>query len=123
MTLAQEKGASTWLTTLPIDEWDFALHTLLFVIVWPLDTDGNPRMHVPTAYACSKSISLECVLSCPEGGFPSTRHNEIHDVAATLLSEVCHNVAVEPPFYSLRSSNIEGGARLDIVQVVFGVGG
>ena len=30
------------------------------------------------------------------GGFPTIRHNEVMDITATLLSEVCHNVSIEP---------------------------
>eukprot|EP00731_Ephydatia_muelleri_P021915 Em0014g506a len=66
MDLAQEKGASNWLTTLPIDENGFTLH------------------------------KVEHALSCPLGGFPSIRHNEIHDLTANLMTEVCHNVSIEP---------------------------
>ena len=33
---------------------------------------------------------------CPYGGFPIIRHNEVRDLTATLLTEVCHNVATEP---------------------------
>ena len=29
-------------------------------------------------------------------GFPIMRHNEVRDLTATLLTEVCHNVATEP---------------------------
>jgi len=33
---------------------------------------------------------------CPFGGFPTIRLNEVRDFTATLLTEVCHNVATEP---------------------------
>ena len=39
---------------------------------------------------------VEHALSCPKSGFPSIRHNEVRDLTATLLSEVCHNVSFEP---------------------------
>lgn len=29
-------------------------------------------------------------------GFPSIRHNELIDITAGLLTEVCHSVGVEP---------------------------
>ena len=35
-------------------------------------------------------------LSCPKGGLPSIRHNEVRDLTATLLTEVCSQVATEP---------------------------
>ncbi len=43
-----------------------------------------------------KRLTLEHVLSCPKGGFPSIRRNEIRDLSAQLMSEVCHNVLIEP---------------------------
>ena len=55
------------------------------------------------------------------GGFPTMRHNEIRDMTASLLTEVCHNVATEPPLQPLsgetlsaRSANSNDNARLDI---------
>ena len=61
------------------------------------------------------------MLSCAKGGYPSIRHNEIRDFTAHLMTEVCHNVAVEPHLQPLTgeslhglSSNTEDGARLDV---------
>ena len=61
-------------------------------------------------------------LSCPKGGFPSFRHNEIRDLTANLLSEVCHSVSTEPHLQPISgetltgaSANVEDGARLDIL--------
>ncbi len=39
------------------------------------------------------NFSVEHVL---RGGFPSIRHNEIMDITADLLTEICHDVSVEP---------------------------
>ena len=61
------------------------------------------------------------MLSCPRGGFPSIRHNEIRDITTTLLTEVCNDVRVEPDLQEVtteelrgRSANTTDGARLDI---------
>ena len=35
-------------------------------------------------------------LSCPTGGFPIIRHNEIRDITASQMTEVCHSVSVKP---------------------------
>ena len=35
-------------------------------------------------------------MNCPTGGFPTIQHNELRDFTASLLSEVCHGVSVEP---------------------------
>ena len=63
---------------------------------------------------------------CPCGGFPSIRHNELRDITAELLTEVCHSVGVEPTLQPLtgeqlsyRSANVEDGARLDVVAEGF----
>ena len=95
MTLAQERVASNWVTTLPISEFGFALHKSAFHNALTLRYGWQP-LNVPTTCSCGKSFTLDHVLSCAKGGFPSIRHNEIRDVTATLLSEVCHDVATEP---------------------------
>ena len=56
------------------------------------------------------------------GGFPSIRHNEIRDLTANLMTEVCHNVSIEPQlqpitdetFRSAMTANTADGARSDI---------
>ena len=58
---------------------------------------------------------------CHTGGFPTIRHEEICDITATLLTEVCYNVATKPSLQQLsgeilnhHTANNEDGARLDI---------
>ena len=46
-------------------------------------------------------FNVEHALSCAKGGFPSLRHNEIRDITASLLTEVCSEVCAEPENYSL----------------------
>ena len=55
------------------------------------------------------------------GDFPTICHNEICDITASLLTEVCNNVATKPPLQPLsgesmtaRSANTDDGARVDI---------
>ena len=74
----------------------------------------------PCECVCGASFSVEHALSCNRGGFPTLRHNEVRDLTATLLTEVCTNVEVEPPLQELsgevltRSANSESGAHSDI---------
>ena len=55
---------------------------------------------------------------CPKGGFPTLQHNELCDLTATLLTEVCHNVAIEQPLsgeiLTHRSAITTDNAHLDI---------
>ena len=45
---------------------------------------------------CGTSFSVDHAMVCPYGGFPIIRHNEVRDLTATQLAEVCHNVATKP---------------------------
>ena len=95
MVLTQEKGASSWLTTLPISEHGFALHKGAFRDALALRYGWDPP-NTPSHCICGKSFTVEHALSCPFEGFPTLRHNEIRNLTANLLSEVCHNVTIEP---------------------------
>ena len=75
---------------------------------------------------CGHQFTVEHALSCPRGGFPSIRHNEIRNITADLLSEVCHNVGTELGLQPItdeqmtyRTANREDGARLDVVAQSF----
>ena len=46
--------------------------------------------YLPLQCTCGKQFSVEHALSCFHGGSPTIRHNELRDVTAELLSEVCH---------------------------------
>ena len=125
LELAQEKGASTWLTLLPIEERGFALHKAAFKDALSLRY-GWSILNPPAHYTCKQPFSIEHALNCKTGGFPAVRHNEVRDIKASLLSEVCHGVTVEPHLQSLsgeimsRSSAInEDGARLDVAAYGF----
>ena len=48
-------------------------------------------------------LYVDHALSCPKGGFLSIRHNEVRDLTADLLTEVCHDVEVEPHLQPLNT--------------------
>ena len=67
------------------------------------------------------ALSTDHAMVCHMGGFPTIRHNEIRDITASLLMEVCPNVAIEPflqplsgESLNLASANTTDGARLDV---------
>ena len=120
MDLAQEKGASTWLTSLPLVEFGFLLHKGAFRDALALRYGWLPS-NTPTNCACWTHFSVEHSLSCPKGGFPSIRHNEVRDTVGSWLSEVCSDVCIEPALQPITgetltgsSAILEDGARLDI---------
>ena len=117
--LAKEKGASSWLTALLLSEHGFSLHKGEFRDAVCLRYDWELK-NVPQTCNCGDH-TINHSMSCHMGGFPTKRHDEIRDITATLLTEVCHNVATEPPLQPLsgetlnyRTANRDNGARLDI---------
>ena len=118
--LACLRGASSWLTALPLDEHGFSLHKGDFRDAVCLRY-GWPLSHLPTECICGASFTVDHAFTCPHGGYPTLRHNEIRDITAQLMSEVCPNVATEPTLQPVtnerffhRSANTETGARLDV---------
>ena len=118
---ASERGASCWLTTLPIAEHGFSLSKGEFHDALCLRFGWQP-VNWPQTCVCGKPFCVEHAFTCPCGGFPSIRRNEVRDLTASLLSEVCSDVGVEPALQPLdgeplkfATANSEDGARLDVV--------
>ena len=91
--LAMEKGASSWLSVLPLDDHNFSLHKGAFKDAICLRYDWK-LPNTPIKCTCGTALSIDHAIICPKGGFPTIRHNELRDVTASLL--LCHNVATEP---------------------------
>ena len=57
-------------------------------------------------------------MTCATGGYPSARHNEIRDLLASAVAEVCPDVETEPRLACLNGEVVNGltedGARVDI---------
>ena len=76
---------------------------------------------MPEKCVCGSSFTVEHALMCSDGGFSFLRHNEIRDVSAKMLTEVCSNVGIEPELQPLTgeiltlcTANRRDEARLDI---------
>ena len=75
----------------------------------------------PTFCSCGHDFTIDHSICCPKGGFPSLRHNEVRDLTATMMSEVCNNVSIEPHLQPLsgealrfKTANSDSNAQLDI---------
>ena len=60
-------------------------------------------------------------MNCKKGGVVTIRHNELRDLTAKKLSEVCYDTKIEPIFVSLsgedlsnRTANRSNEVRLDV---------
>ena len=109
LRIAGEKGVSSWLTCLPIQEFGYCLHKRAFLDALCLRYGWLPR-DVPTKSICGTKFSVDHALSCTKGGFPSLQHNEIQDFTAQVLTEVCNDVLIEPQLQPLSGESLQGGS-------------
>ena len=117
--MAKEKDASCWLTTLPIKH-GFTLHKSAFRDALCLRYGWQPPK-LPDRCPCGASFTIDHSLSCPTGGYPTIRHNEVRDLFSEMLQEVCYDVQREPILQPLtgeiltkKTSTTDDEARLDI---------
>ena len=92
---ARDKGASSRLNAIPLEEQGFALNKREF--------RESVRMHcnmplsdLPSQCACGDRLSIGHALSYKKGGFVVQRHDSIRDLLTSLLSRVYKNEEVEP---------------------------
>ena len=126
--ISQLNGASIWLTALPIKEEGFHLNKREFWDALALRYNW-PIQYLPTTCVCGKPFDVSHSLSCKKGGYITLRHNEVRDITAQLLNEVCRNVQKEPALQPLTGEmlhgnpNISDEARLDVTARDFWVKG
>ena len=91
-----------------------------------LGMDEGLNIFPAFVYVANPSLAIEHALSCNCGGFPIMRHNELRDLTASLLDEICTRVGIEPTLQPLsneqmrfKSANVDDGARLDVIAEVF----
>ena len=123
--LASEKGAYSWVTALPFAAHGFALHKSAFRDALCLRYNWTPA-DLPRVCVCGAVFTTDHALSCPTGGVTIIRHNEVRDLTASLLTEVCHDVCIEPRLQPLsgetlstRNATTEDNARLDVAASGF----
>ena len=117
---AKEKGASSWLTCLPLQKLGYVLNKQEFRDCMALRYNwAVPDM--PRVCGCGKPSSIDHLLSCHLGGYTNMRHNRLRDLIAKMLKEVCYDVKIEPHLLKVNEgdcvlphTNKAEQARLDI---------
>ena len=119
INLASQKGASNWLSVLPLKRYNFSLDKSEFKDGLLLRYGWEPP-NTPYTGPYGLLFTLTRSLHCPKVGYTHLRNNEIRDAFATLLDELCHDVEVEPKLQSLEGESFhnkitttEDDARLD----------
>ena len=115
-----EKGASSWLNTLPLKSHNFYLNKQIFWDSLYLRFD-IPIPRLPATCVCGNKFDIQHALNCKRGGFIGIRHNELRDVTAEMLNEICQDVTIEPLLtpltgeqFDLESANTDVQARVDV---------
>ena len=96
---------------------------------WRYDITGQFHTCRQHALVCGKVFDVAHALSCKKGGFVTMRHNEVRDITANILNEVCRNVQNEPVLQPLtgeilvNAANRSDEARLDITARDFWIRG
>ena len=89
------KCSSLWLTAFPIQSRNAGFYlsriSLRLRYGWKL-------ARLPSHCACGASFSADHAMICDHGGLTFIRHNELRNLTASWLYEVCHNVVVELPY-------------------------
>ena len=118
LEFAQEKGASSWLSCIPVQTAGYTLNKDEFRDSVSLRY-GWKLKSIPKHCACGKNSDVDHLLSCSKGGYSCLRHNALRDTFASLLSIFCKDVVVEPPLIPTELELTRGtvssdAARLDI---------
>ena len=113
---ATEKGASSWLSALPIK--GYALNKQEFTDAICMRYEWKVK-GIPNHCACGETNSVDHSLICKLGGCTSMRHNSVRDFEAQIMREVCRDVQTEPTLpinenHYQRKVNTADNARLDI---------
>ena len=95
MDVACEHRESIWLSALSLREHGCDLHKGSFRDALCIRYGWTPPL-LPSVCVCGLTFTVDHSLSCPYGGYPTHHHNELRDLTATLLKDVCHNVCREP---------------------------
>ena len=92
---AREPGASAWISAMPLEEHGFCLDKSSFRDALCLRY-GWQLPNMSHKCACGIPLTVDHAMVCHKGGIPTQRHNEICDLTAALLAEICPNVSSEP---------------------------
>ena len=121
LQMTQEKGASSWLTTLPLKDLGFSLNKQEFRDTVALRYSLPVIRNLPITCACGESFTTDHAMICKMGGFVSIRHNEVRDTIQEMMQEICIDVKKEPILIPLSgetiskaTSNKQDNARVDL---------
>ena len=120
------KGASSWLTSLPLQDEDRVLNKSEFRDALALRYGWKPK-NLPQKCACGKDTSIAHALDCKLGGYVTMRHDQMRNTMARLMTKAgCKSVEIEQQLLPNEGEldNIKGvekgdESRMDVTAVGF----
>ena len=103
---ASDKGASSWLNAMPLEEQGLVLNKQEFRDSLRLRYN-MPLSGLPNHCACGDDFNTNHALSCKKGGLVAQRHDGIRDLLTTLLAKVCKSVESEPHLLPLDNEQLD----------------
>ena len=82
--ISNETGSSNWLSVILMRKFNYVLNKQQFWDSIRLRY-GWPIPGLPVSCSCEEGFNVQLAMSCKKGGFVTLRHNEVRDIAATLL--------------------------------------
>ena len=110
--LAAEKGASSWLTFIPVKDVDFTLTKGEFKDAIHLKYDWQIS-ETPSACACGVVFNVDHAMVCRQGGFIIQKHNELRDLEAQMLKMECNDVQIEPVLREIKGEVLKPNTRTE----------
>eukprot|EP00794_Sanderia_malayensis_P018321 gene18321-20142_t len=98
--ISQLKGASSWLSSLPLKSQSFSLDKREFYDSIRLRYRWRLKLMSSTC-VCGKPYNGDHAMACQRGGYIHHRHNEIRDLFIKLAEEISNDVECEPQLQPL----------------------
>ena len=116
---SRDKGASSWLTAVPLVDQGLVLNKQEFRESLRLRYN-MPLSDLQRKCVCGEKYTVCHALSCKKGGFVAKRHDGVRNLLTSLVGKVCTNFEVEPQLqpldderFNLRSAVTNPEARLN----------
>ena len=61
--------------------------------------------------SCESKIDIQHAMSCKKGGFITIRHNDLRDLTANLLTEVCKDSDIEPQLLPVTVETLQSNSQ------------
>ena len=103
---AMEKGASSWLSALPIKAIGYALNKQEFTDAICMRYGWKVK-GIPIHCACGETNSVNHSIKYKLDGYTSMRHNSVRDSEAQIMREVCRDVQTEPTLLPINENDYQ----------------